>query len=51
MDLQALGEQLAARKADLMGGADGEEDTGARRSARSTQPNVMARLARRARGQ
>jgi hypothetical protein len=54
MDLKALGDQLAARKAQLMGGADAEEDTSpARGGARSVsqRPGVMARLAKRARGE
>jgi uncharacterized Zn finger protein len=52
MDLKALGEQLAARKAQLMGGGDADEDSTSPRGARSSpqRPGVMARLAKRARG-
>jgi hemerythrin superfamily protein len=53
MDLDALGEQLAARKAQLMGGADAEEEMSTRRSARSSAQDhgAMTRLARRMRGE
>ena len=53
MDLNALGEQLAARKAQLMGSAEADEETSTRRSARSSahDPGAMARLARRMRGE
>ena len=49
MDLKALGEQLAARKAQLMGGGESDEDTGMRRRMGSSTPahGSMARLARR----
>jgi hemerythrin superfamily protein len=52
MDQEALGEQLAARKAQLMGGAEADEDSSSPRGARSSpqRPGVMARLAKRARG-
>ncbi len=53
MDLKSLGEQLAARKAQLMGSAEADEDTSSPRAARSSpqRSGVMARLARRARGE
>src|SRR6185312_8280076 len=53
MDLNALGERLAARKAQLMGSAEADEETSTRRSARSSahDPGAMARLARRTRGE
>jgi len=53
MDLNALGEQLAARKSHLMGGADMEEETTTRRGTRSSsQPQgTVARFARRMRGE
>jgi hemerythrin superfamily protein len=47
MDLAALGEQLAARKAELMGNGEPADGTNASRRARSTQPpRTVARLAR-----
>jgi hypothetical protein len=53
MDLKGLGEQLATRKAQLMGSGDADEDTDTRRrssSSRDSQGSV-ARLARRMRGE
>ena len=52
MDLIAIGERLASRKAQLMGVADTDEDS-PRRGSRSSSQNqgVMARLAKRARGE
>jgi hemerythrin superfamily protein len=53
MDLNALGEQLAARKAQLMGAGDADEDTEPRRRASSSRESAgaMTRLARRMRGE
>jgi hemerythrin superfamily protein len=53
MDLQALGARLAARKAQLMGVAEADEEGTTRRSTRSSSQDqgVMARLAKRARGE
>jgi hemerythrin superfamily protein len=53
MDLEALGEQLASRKAQLMGGAEAEEESSNRRAARSATQDqgAMSRLARRMRGE
>lgn len=52
MDLKALGDQLASRKAQLMGG-EAEEDTDTRRRSSSSRESsgTMARLARRMRGE
>jgi hemerythrin superfamily protein len=52
MDLEALGEQLAERKAQLMNGAE-EEEMSSRRGARSSAQDQggAARLARRMRGE
>jgi len=55
MDLKALGEQLAARKAELMGesdSADSEETTRGRRGQTSgrAQEGTLSRLARRVTG-
>jgi hemerythrin superfamily protein len=49
MDLRSLGEQLAARKAQLMGGGESDEDGGIRRRVGSSTPahSSMARLAKR----
>jgi hemerythrin superfamily protein len=53
MDLEALGEQLATRKMELMGGAEADNDASSpRRTGSSPQrPGVVARLAKRARGE
>jgi hemerythrin superfamily protein len=53
MDLKALGEQLATRKAQLMGGGEADEDTDTRRRANSSRESAgaMTRLARRMRGE
>jgi hypothetical protein len=53
MDLKGLGEQLAMRKAQLMGTGDMDEDTDARRRGSSSRDSQgsMARLARRMRGE
>ena len=53
MDLKALGEQLAARKAQLMGGGEPDEDSGTRRRMSSSTPahGPMARLAKRMDGE
>jgi hemerythrin superfamily protein len=53
MDLKALGEQLAARKAELMSGEMGDEDTGSRRrsASRASDSTMMARMAKRMRGE
>ncbi len=53
MDLKALGEQLAARKAQLMGGGEPDEDSGTRRRMGSSTPahGSMARLAKRMDGE
>ncbi len=52
MDLQVLGEQLAARKAELMGEAEDEDEAPARggRQARRGSDGVVTRLARKMRG-
>jgi hypothetical protein len=53
MDLKALGEQLAARKAQLMGGGESDEESGMRRRVSSSTPahGSMARLAKRMDGE
>src|ERR1700736_5843784 len=55
MDLKALGEQLAARKAALMGGeAEEEEPSSMRSGTRSNHtrsPGLVSRLAKRVRGE
>jgi hemerythrin superfamily protein len=55
MDLKALGEQLAARKAQLMGTGEADEDTTTetrrRGSSSRESAGAMARLARRMRGE
>jgi hemerythrin superfamily protein len=54
MDLKALGEQLAARKAQLMGGDESDEEpTETRRRSGSSRESAgaMTRLARRMRGE
>jgi hemerythrin superfamily protein len=53
MDLKALGEQLAARKAQLMGSGGADEEPGMRRRASSSTAthSSMARLARRMDGE
>jgi len=50
MDLQALGQQLAARKAELMGeneSADPDESPRSRRAPARDQEGTLSRLARR----
>jgi hypothetical protein len=51
MDLEGLGEQLAARKAELMAGV--EEEAASEKAGRKSQANsgVVARLAQRTRGE
>jgi hypothetical protein len=53
MDLKALGERLAMRKAQLMGTGDMDDDTDTRRrgSASRDSQGTVARLARRMRGE
>src|SRR5262245_9834473 len=53
MDLNALGQQLAARKSQLMGDADAEEEPSTRRGTRSGSQDhgAMVRFARRMRGE
>jgi hypothetical protein len=53
MDLKALGEQLAARKAQLMGSGESDEDSDTRRRGSSSRESAgaMTRLARRMRGE
>jgi Hemerythrin HHE cation binding domain len=56
LDLKALGEKLAARKADLMGGEAEEEEPASRRSGQSRgnparSSGLMSRLAKRVRGE
>jgi hemerythrin superfamily protein len=53
MDLAALGEQLAARKAQLTGETEGDEEAGSRRRSRasSAAEGAMMRLSRRVRGE
>ena len=56
MDLKALGEQLAARKAALMGGEAEEEEPSSMRSGgtrrnHTRSPGLVSRLAKRARGE
>lgn len=53
MDLDALAEQLAARKAQLMGGEADEEVATQRRAGSSTEarPGTLARFAKRVRGE
>jgi hemerythrin superfamily protein len=53
MDLRALGEQLATRKTELIGGAEADNEASSPRGAGSwpERPGVVARLARRARGE
>ena len=55
MDLKALGEQLAARKAALMGGEAEEEEPSSMRSGtrrnHTRSPGLVSRLAKRVRGE
>lgn len=56
MDLKALGAQLAARKAALMGGEADEEEpssmrSGGSRTANAPSPGLISRLAKRVRGE
>jgi hemerythrin superfamily protein len=50
MDLKALGERLAARKAQVMGSGEADEDTETRRRPRESQ-GAITRLAKRMRGE
>jgi hemerythrin superfamily protein len=53
MDLEALGEQLALRKTELMGGAEADNDASSPRGAGSSpqRPGVGPRLAKRVHGE
>jgi hypothetical protein len=53
MDLKALGESLSARKAELMGGETGDEESTSKQGARApaAQRGLVARIARRFRSE